>query len=210
MEREIQDLIDLVVKGHLERRRFIERLAANRENPLWDLLGRAGAPLMTAGDVEFRVGLVGLNECVKFLTGHDLHQDAEAARLGLELVRDIHGRLRKEERSLGIRLVLEETANVGPLRALERMDRQKHSQAAEIERGRQPQWGPSYSDGARLHRMAPVDPLRRVEELAPYLRYLEPAGGVLEDVPELRSDAGDLLPTLLEECIASPAWKGRE
>lgn len=211
IEKEIDELLDLAVKGHLERRRFIERLAANRENPLWDLIGRAGgAPFVPIEEIEFRIGLLGLNECVKFLTGHDLHQDAEAARFGLDLVRELYKKLRKEERSLGIRLVLEETANVGPLRALERADRQKHPQMAEIERGRQAQWGPSYSDGVRFHRMAPVDPLRRVEELAPYLRYLEPAGGILDDVPELRSDAGELLPTLLEECIASPAWKGRE
>jgi hypothetical protein len=211
IEKETEDLLDLAIKGHLERRRFIERLAANRENPLWDLVGRAGgAPLVPIEEIEFRIGLLGLNECVKFLTGHDLHQDAEATRFGLDLVRELYKKLRKEERSLGIRLVLEETANVGPLRTLERADRQKHPQMAEVERGRQAQWGPAYSDGVRFHRMAPVDPLRRVEELAPYLRYLEPAGGILDDVPELRSDAGELLPTLLEECISSPAWKGRD
>jgi hypothetical protein len=211
IEKEIEDVLDLAVKGHLERRCFIERLSANRENPLWDILGRqGGAPVLPIEEIEFRIGLLGLNECVKFLTGNDLHQDPEAARFGLDIVRGIHRKLRKEERSLGIRLVLEETANVGPLRSLERGDRSRYPQMAEIDRGRQAQWGPSYSDGVRFHRMAPVDPLRRVEELAPYLRYLEPAGGILEDVPELRSDAGELLPTLLEECMASPAWRGRE
>lgn len=202
IETEVDDALDIAIKGHLERRRFIERLASNRENPLWDLLGRAGgAPLLSGEDIAFSIGIVGLNECVKFLTGSDLHADAAAARLGVEIVRQMDRKIRREERSLGIRLVLEETANVGPVRVLERADRNKYPQMAEVDRGRQSEWGAAYTDGVRFHRMAPVDPLARVEELAAYLRFLEPSGGFVEDLPELRSSAGELLVSLLEECL---------
>ncbi|MBI4602112.1 MAG: hypothetical protein HY721_09145 [Planctomycetes bacterium] len=202
IEGELEDVLDVAVKGCLERRRFIERLGANRENPLWNLLGRPDpAPLLSMEDTTFTIGVLGLNECVKYLTGSDLHLDPAARRLGLDLVRAIDRKLRREEKSLGIRLVLEETANVGPLRVLEKRDREKFPQMAEIDRGRHPEWGPTFTDGVRLHRMAPVDPLRRVEELAPYLRHVEPAGGIVEDFPELRSAAGDLLLSLLEECL---------
>ncbi len=211
VETEVEEVLDLAIKAHLERRRYMERLGANRESPLWNLTGKAaGAPLLDLRDITFSVGVVGLNECVKFLSGSDLHSGSledgrlagAASKLGVDIVRDIDRKLRREERSLGIRLHLEETANVGPLRMLERMDRSKYPQmVTEIERGRQPQWGPLYTDGARLHRMAPVDPLRRVEELAAYLRYLAPSGGVIEDFPELRSSAKELLLSLLEECL---------
>jgi hypothetical protein len=50
--------------------------------------------------------------------------------------------------------------------------------------------------------MAPLDPLRRVEELSPYLSYAEPAGGLVEDFRELRGAAQELLPSLLEESFA--------
>ncbi len=50
-----------------------------------------------------------------------------------------------------------------------------------------------------MHRSAPVDPLRRLEELAPFLAYVEPASGVIEDIPELRSPDCELLVSLLEE-----------
>lgn len=203
MDSEVDEVVDLAVKGHLERRRFLERLGSNRENPLWDLLGESGeGPLVSLGDARFSLGILGLNECVKFLTGNDLHQDARSAKLGVEIVRGIHRKLKREEKSLGIRLELEETANVGPLRVLERADRRKYPQMAEIDRGRNLQWGASYTDGVRIHRMAPVDPLRRVEELAAYLRFLHPANGFVEDFPELRTSAKELLLTLLEECVA--------
>ena len=203
IETECEEALDLAIKGHLERRRFLERLGSNREHPLWDLLGKSGeAPLLSLDDARFTVGILGLNECVKFLTGNNLHQDARSSKLGVDIVRGIHTKLRREEKSLGIRLQLEETSNVGPLRVLERADRRKYPQIAELDRGRSSQWGSLYTDGVRLHRMAPVDPLRRVEELAVYLRFLAPAGGFVEDFPELRSSAKELLLTLLEECVA--------
>jgi hypothetical protein len=203
IDDELEDALALVVKGSLERRRFIERLGASRENPLWGLIGRSGGPpLLTLDDVVFSVGILGLNECVKYLTGGDLHSGAEAQRLGLEIVRTLERKLRREERSLGIRLVLEETANVGPLRTLERIARQKYpQQMAEIDRSRQAEWGPAFTDGVRLHRRAPVDPLRRIEELAPYVKLVAPSGGIVEDLPELRSSARDLLGSLIEECL---------
>jgi len=202
IEAELGNVLDLAIKGHLERRRFVERLGANRENPLWDLLGKAsGAPPVSLADGTVTIGVLGLNECVKFLTGNDLHQSSTSARLGVEIIKEMDGKLRREARSLGIRLCLEETLNVGPLRVLEREDRKKYSQMAEVDRGRQPQWGPAYSDGVRFHRMAPADPLRRVEELAPYLEYVETSGGIVEDFNELRSSAKELLLSLLEGCL---------
>jgi len=72
---------------------------------------------------------------------------------------------------------------------------------AEIDRGRSAQWAPAYSDGVRFHRRAPVDPLGRIESLVPYLKHVQPAGGIVEDASELRSSARDLLASLLEECL---------
>jgi len=207
IELELEEVADLAVRGHLERRRFIERLSANAENPLWSLTGRPeGGAVVTPGNLHFTVGLVGLNECVKLLSGEDLHIESgrsnAGGRLGLELVKVIERKLRREERGLGIRLELEETANVGPLRILERSDRRKYPDLiGEVERGRSLEWGALYTDGARLHRMAPLDPLRRVEELAGYLKYLRPAGGITEDLRELRGSPRELLVSLLEECM---------
>jgi anaerobic ribonucleoside-triphosphate reductase len=201
IESEIEAAVDLIVKGHLERRRFVERLSTNRENPLWELTGTGvEEPLIGSADMVFRVGIVGLNEGVKYLTGHELHQSPSSARFGQGLVGAVRRKLLREERSLGVRLLLEETVNVGPVRVLERADRRRCSQMREIDRGRNPEWGPAYTSGVRIHKMAPVDPFRRIEELSHYMSLLDLAGGFVEDFPELRSSAHDLLISLLEEC----------
>jgi anaerobic ribonucleoside-triphosphate reductase len=200
-ETEIEGVLALAIKGHLERRRFLERLGANRENPLWGLLGGGGEPpLLEASRLVFAVGLLGLNECVKFLSGLELHQSPKALARGLEIARIVDSCLRREERGLGIRLRLEETLNQGPLRALERIDRVRHRQTAEIDRGRSPGWSPSYTSGVRYHHMAPVDPLERAKHQLGHSNCVEAAGGILEDFPELRSAPRELLTSLLEEC----------
>jgi hypothetical protein len=230
IESELEAMIDLAIKGHLERRQFVSRLAANRENPLWDLLGRSapasrsgfrareygripaagedwGALLETELEQSYAIGLLGLNECVKYLTGRELHQDRVAMQKGLELVQLIHRKVRREERGLGISLALEETANVGPLKVLEQSDRRRHPEIVEIDRGRPAGAFRCYSDGVRLHRTAPMDPLRRLEELSPFLAHVYPQGGIMEAFPELKSPDCEVLLSLLEECLPLLAAK---
>ncbi len=210
VEREIEEILDLAIRAHLERRRFIERLGASREDPLWDLLGRrqeGGRPQIALADTVFPIGLLGLNECVKFLTGHEFHQDAPAQKGGRRIVQAIKRKLQRDSRVLGLRLVLEESQNTGHLRRLEEFDFQRFPAAQEIERGRPAAPAPSgsspgvrYSGGVRMHRAAPVDPLRRIEHLAGYLDWVIP-GALIEDSPELQSGGGELVLSLIEEAL---------
>ena len=204
IEDELDGVLDLAIRGHLERRQFALRLAEHRECPLWELLGKQQgrkALLDSTESVEFTVGLVGLNECVKFLTGRELHQDPVALSKGRSLVEHIYHKLARESRGLGLRLRLEETNNLGPLHALERADRRLFPEIAEIDRGRPASAAASYTDGVRVHRSAPVDPLRRLEALAIFLPFVRPAGGIIDEVPELRSSDRELFLSLLEESV---------
>ncbi len=211
---ELEEALDLAIKGHLERRTYLERLGSSREGPLHGLLGASsGLGIGAKAGVSFSIGILGLNECVKFLSGSDLHverpPESSALRLGHDIVRTLERKLRREEKSLGLRLELEETVNTGPLRVLEQGDRTRYpGRLAEVERGRQIEWGPTYTDGVRLHRKAPVDPLCRVEALTGFLRHVRTSGGIIEDFQELRSSSKDLLVSLLEECL--PVLSARE
>jgi transcriptional regulator NrdR family protein len=217
IEREIEEVLEIAVRGHLERRRFLERLGANRENPLWDLLGRPadrrGRSLIALAGVEFPVSILGLNECVKFLTGHELHQDPRAKQAGLEIVEAMARKLNRDARGLGLRLVLREARSGGELGRLEESDRRRHPESEEIDRGRAAPAGSfsgaagsRYSDGVRMHRSAPKDPLRRIEHLALFLELVVP-GGLIDDSPELRSGGEELIQSLLEESLPC-LWGG--
>ncbi len=104
VEARLAASIDLAVKGLLERRRFVARLAARPEAPLWQLADQ---------DLERRaeliVGVVGLAECVRFLEGAGL-SDEESRRRGSDLLAFIELRVGSGARQSGANLLVEDTA----------------------------------------------------------------------------------------------------
>ena len=207
IEDELEEALDLALKAFLERRHFLSRLGANRENPLWDLLGRPqdidGAPMVATESGRCRVGLLGLNECVKFLTGFEFQQDPRALEKGKEIVSEVWRKIQRAQRGFGLEVELEETQMLGGIRRLETADRQRFPQFEEILRGRTyaPEETTDYTGGVRIHPAAPVDPLRRLEHLARFLSEVSPRG-VLDDSPELRSAEAGLVVCLLEEAAS--------
>ena len=207
IEEELEGALDLALKALLERRHFLARLGANREGPLWDLLGRPqnvdGAPMVAADAGRCRIGLLGLNECVKFLTGFEFQQDPRALDRGKEIVSEVWRKVQREQRGLGLEVELEETPFTGGIQRLETADRQRFPQFEEIVRGRTnaPEETTDYTGGVRIHPAAPVDPLRRLEHLARFLREVSPRG-TLDDSPELRSAEAGLVVCLLEEAAS--------
>jgi len=220
IERELDEILDILIKGHLNWRRFLEKLGSNRENPLWGILGRpwenlGGQSLARYQDILYPVGILGLNECVKFLTGFELHQESRSSRAGRKIVEMIAAKLKRESARLGLQFLLTESRNTGDLRRLEEIDRMRfREESLEIDRGRtspgrpedSPRQEASYSDGVRLQRTAPVDPLRRMEHLGGFLGHLEPVG-VIEESPQLRNAGGELILSLLEESLPYLAGK---
>src|SRR5206468_4221736 len=152
-------------------------------------------------------------ECVKFLTGCEFHQDERARRAGLGLVQSIARKLERESRGLGLRLVLWESSAGGALRRLEEIDRGRFLDSVELDRGRgttgtNPRTPPRYSDGVRMHRLAPVDPLGRIAHLGSYLDLVVPVG-LIEDSPDLKSGGEELILSLLWESIPHLAGRAR-
>lgn len=208
IEDELDEILDLAIKALLERRQFLARLGANRENPLWDVLGRPqesdGTPLFSMEEIHSRIGILGLNECVKFLTGYEFFQDPKAIQKGREIIHLINRKILREQRGLGLLIELEETMLPGASQRLENIDRKIYPQFDEIERGRSresfdQQW--NYTGGVRVHPAAPVDPLRRLEHLAALVSEVS-LRGVLDDSPELRGAGSELLVCLLEEAAS--------
>ena len=166
IESELDELVDLAVKGLLEKTRFLSRLHSGAEESRGTLSG--GLENEAVGIV----GLVGLNECVSYLAGSQLHESAAALDKGRELVARLGAKLAAEEGRLGLRLVLEESLNRGELLRLQEMDGRLYPEyvSALAEAGH------LYTDGVRTRE---EDPLKTVELDADLLRYVVPRGGVV-------------------------------
>ncbi|MFH0910190.1 MAG: anaerobic ribonucleoside-triphosphate reductase, partial [Planctomycetota bacterium] len=85
---EIDRALDICVRAHLQKREFAHRLMSNPSMPLWQVGKPAadGQPYIDLDKCTYIIGLIGLNECVAYLTGEELHESEAALRAGLKIV----------------------------------------------------------------------------------------------------------------------------
>ncbi|MFA6243408.1 MAG: anaerobic ribonucleoside-triphosphate reductase, partial [Candidatus Hydrogenedentales bacterium] len=90
--KEVEALSAMAVRAHVEKRIFILRLLALRSIGPLSLLAfdHAGRRYLDIEQVVGSVGVVGLNECVQALLGHELHATSEAASLGRRILESVH------------------------------------------------------------------------------------------------------------------------
>ncbi|MBN1420792.1 MAG: hypothetical protein JXP34_18620 [Planctomycetes bacterium] len=197
VEGEIDRAIDLAVKAAMERRHLLSRLGRGPELPLWGVLG-AGEPLFDLDRARFAIGILGLSECVRYLSGEEAYRAEAAAAFARDVVDHIAHKLGRERRGLAIEVEGEETQAAGGCERFATIDRKRFPCAREVFRARR--GDPAYSDGVRLPRDAPVDPLRRNEYLAGFVGTVA-IGGIVEDVSGLRPADAEILSALLEESV---------
>ena len=83
--------IDLAIQAHLQKRHFISGLMGRPGDPLWEIGKEAadGRPYVDLKKATYIIGLIGLNECMKYMTGRELHEDMELVRRGLHLIETV-------------------------------------------------------------------------------------------------------------------------
>ncbi|HNR98967.1 MAG TPA: anaerobic ribonucleoside-triphosphate reductase [Planctomycetota bacterium] len=195
---ELDHAFGLAVKAHLERRTFLGLAARANDLPLWDLLG-AEDGLFELQDGAFAVGIFGLADAVKFMTGKEAFADHAAFGLGVKIVEHLAQKAACESRTLGLRLVLEETRNARLEEEQPRRDARLFPELKEVFRGRPEPRG--YSPGVRFPLQAPLDPLtknRYLARIAPFVAL----DGIVDDDPELRAGGAEVLVSLLEESLS--------
>ena len=202
LEGEVDHALSLAIKALLERRSFLGRAARATDLPLWELVGKDEG-LFDLSEATFSIGIFGLADAVKFMTGREAFQDPETFRKAVDLLTHISRKVSREARGIGLRLRLEETVLPRILEESARQDARRFPELAEILRGRQSR--PVYTAGVRLPRQAPLDPLTRNRYLARLFPFIE-LGGIVEEDPELRSGGEDVLVSLLEESL--PLFSG--
>jgi len=149
---EVEKAVDLAVRGHLQKRKFVGRLSASSQLPLWQLgrTVRGGKPYFDLAGSTCTVGLLGLNECLACAAGCQLHQGEEAVRLGLKLVQRIQQRLDQHARENGIELCLEETPSENAARRLAIVDARAFPMASTYVQGDPGADAAFYTNGVKV------------------------------------------------------------
>jgi anaerobic ribonucleoside-triphosphate reductase len=178
---ELETSIELAAKAHLQKRQLLRRFADRESGTLGQSLGwtSEGAGALRFDALDYSVGLAGLNEAVKLLSGEEILGSDAAVRLALRIVSYVYFRLREEGARHGLRLALEDIPNADAAERFARIDAQLYPRARGL-----------LSDRSR------------------YTPGFRARGGAASEAPAVESRFHTLVPTaraVLERGKASPA-----
>lgn len=165
--KEIEQTIDLAMKAHLEKKSFIERIMSEPGMPLWQIGkiasdGRAYVDL-NREDTSYIIGMIGLNECVKFLTGKALHESEKAYKLGLKIISSMYIKAKSLERKYKLNIKLEESPAESASLRLAKVDLKEFPyEASRMVRGDISKGEIYYTNSIHFAPDAPIDIIERI------------------------------------------------
>ena len=192
---EIYRGMDLAMKAHLEKREFIRKMMAGPEMPLWQIGRNAldGRPYVDLDKCTYIIGLIGLNECVQFMMGKELHETDEALKQGLVVVSAMHHRAKQYTREHGLKVSLEESPAESASRRFAKVDLRNWPQARSFVKGDVDADEAYYTNSIHLRADAPVDLLTRIQKQAKFHAMIESGAIIHAFVGEERPPAEGIL-----------------
>jgi len=164
---EIEKTMDLVAEAHLEKKKFIKNIMSEPGLPLWQV----GMPAvdkrpyidLDSEDTSYIIGMLGLNECVRFLTGKELHEDKEAYKLGLKIISAMYLKAKKLEKKYVLNFKLEESPAESTSLRLAKIDLQEFpEEASKMVRGDKKSGEIYYTNSIHFAPDAPIDIIERI------------------------------------------------
>jgi len=107
---ELETAIELAAKAHLQKRQLLRKFVDKASGTFGGNFGGGndGAGPIRFDDLEYAVGIAGLNEAVRLLSSEEILGSDTAVRLALRIVSYVYFRLREESTRHGLKLVLED------------------------------------------------------------------------------------------------------
>ena len=172
---ELDETIELVAQAHLQKKAKVTEMVKGPGHPLWQI-GREscdGKPYVNLETSTYIIGLIGINDAVKFLIGQELHESNEAMRLGLRIVSHLYLRTRKLSRKYNLKFTLEESPAESAARRLAKTDLiYYHKEAKDTIKGAGEDVA-YYTNSIHLSAEADVNLVERIRQQSKYHSLIE-------------------------------------
>lgn len=172
---EIDKMMDLAVKAHEQKRRRIAEMISGPGYPLWQIgkVACDGKPYVELEKATYIIGLIGVNDAVKFLTGQEFHDSDEALRLGEQIVAHMFLRCKKLSVKHKMKLTLEESPAESAARRLAKADLVYYrDEALQVYKGGNEDVA-YYTNSVHLSADAPVSLVERIRKQAQFHSLIE-------------------------------------
>jgi len=172
---EIERAMDLAMEAHLQKKRFIGSLMKEEGLPLWELgkIAKDGRPYVDLDKVTYIIGIIGLNECVQFLTGKELHEEEEVFRLGLRIVSFMYLKAKEYEKKYGLKVSLEESPAESAARRLAKVDLREYPESKGVVKGDIEKEEFYYNNSIHFSANAPISLIDRIEKQSKFHTLIE-------------------------------------
>jgi ribonucleoside-triphosphate reductase len=195
MKRQLDEAMDIVMKAHLQKKRFTQKLMASPQMPLWQVgkLAADGRPYIDLEQCTYIIGLIGLNEALHFLTGRELHDGEDSLFEGFQLVNYMYFKAKELGKKYGLKVTLEESPAESASRRLAKQDLSNFPDAAEYVRGSIENDDVYYTNSIHIRADAPVDLIERIRIQAKFHPRIESGAIIHAFVGEERPPAASIL-----------------
>ena len=121
---ELEKTMELAAQAHLQKKAKIAEMISGPGHPLWQIGKPAcdGKPYVDLDACTYIIGLIGLNDAVKFLIDKELHESREALRMGLQVIAHMFLQTRRLSKKYGLKFTLEESPAESAARRLAKTD----------------------------------------------------------------------------------------
>ncbi|MBM4053872.1 MAG: anaerobic ribonucleoside-triphosphate reductase [Planctomycetes bacterium] len=193
--KEIDKAIEIAVKAHLQKKKFISKLMSSPEMPLWEIgkKARDGRPYVDLEASTYIVGIIGLNECLQFMTGKELHEGDDMIRQGLRVVSHMYTRVKEAGKKHKLKFSLEESPAESASRRLAKVDARNFPEAADVVKGSEEKDGLYYTNSIHLRPDAPVDMITRIYLQSKFHTMIESGAIIHAFVGEERPPASSIM-----------------
>lgn len=159
--------LNLAIKGHLQKKAFIERLLLLEDGGPLALLAmrHEGKRYLRLEKATFLIGIIGLNEMVQYHRGQELHQSPEAFKFGVKIIAYLNLALKKLSRKYKMKFVLEQTPAESTCYRLAKLDLEHfEKEAKEVVKGDFETGEIYYTNSTYLNISQPISPIERVKQ----------------------------------------------
>jgi anaerobic ribonucleoside-triphosphate reductase len=197
---ELDATMDLAVEAHLQKQVKIRQMMSGPGWPLYQIGKEAcdGKPYVTLENCTYILGLIGLNDAVKFLIGQELHDSDAAMELGLRICAHMYLKAKKLSKKHGIKLTLEESPAESAARRLAKADLTYfHDEAKDVVKGCSEDVA-YYTNSIHLSAEAPVSLVERIRKQALFHSIIE-SGAIIHAFVGEQQPSPQSIATLITE-----------
>ncbi len=193
--KEIELGIGLAIKAHIEKKAFIADLMKEPGMPLWQIgkIAKDGRPYVDLESATYIIGLIGLNECVQYITGKELHESDETFKLGLKIISMMYLRAKEAEKKYNLRFSLEESPAESAARRLAKVDMREYPESQSVIKGDIDKDEYYYTNSIHFRADAPISLIERIQKQSKFHTMIE-SGAILHAfVGEQKPNAKSIL-----------------